>query len=171
MEEEARHAEAVLRTWQPELAPRYHRALCRLLAPRATSPEILIHGDLHPDQVLIERVGPATAPHATVIDWDGAGRAPAEADLGNFLAHVELEAVRGHWPRAAASAMAVRFLRGYQQVRSYEVVEVARFRDLALLRLAGRHADPAFGKCPPNPPGLAGALLERVEAAATRVSE
>jgi aminoglycoside phosphotransferase (APT) family kinase protein len=61
--------------------------------------DALLHTDLHPDNVMLTARGPV------VIDWTGAGRGPAEADLAVCWVIVALSAVPGSaWQRTAGRA-------------------------------------------------------------------
>ncbi len=61
--------------------------------------DALLHTDLHPDNVMLTARGPV------VIDWTGAGRGPAEADLAVCWVVVALSAVPGSaWQRVAGRA-------------------------------------------------------------------
>jgi thiamine kinase-like enzyme len=48
-------------------------------------PETLLHGDLWPINVMVDRDGEAL--RARLIDWDHAGVGPISYDISNFLAH------------------------------------------------------------------------------------
>ena len=65
-------------------------------------PQVLIHGDLSPDQVLLAPTG--DGPEIRVVDLDRSGLGPRSADLGSWLAACLLEGSEG-----AAAA----FLAGY----------------------------------------------------------
>jgi aminoglycoside phosphotransferase (APT) family kinase protein len=61
--------------------------------------DTLLHMDLHPINVLLSPRGPV------VIDWEGAGRGPAEADLAICWVLVALSSVPGSaWQRAVGRA-------------------------------------------------------------------
>jgi aminoglycoside phosphotransferase (APT) family kinase protein len=60
---------------------------------------VLLHLDLHPDNVLMSARGPV------LIDWEGAGRGPAEADLAICWVVVAMSLVPGSlWQRAVGRA-------------------------------------------------------------------
>lgn len=63
-----------------------------------------IHGDVHPDQV---RRGLGGA--LVLLDWDAAGLGEAARDIGNVLAHLELESVRGRLTETEARTLAEAF--------------------------------------------------------------
>lgn len=71
----------------PEQAPAVHR-LERLLRDRLPErPRTgLIHGDLSPDQVLLDLQDTGSLPQIRVIDLDRSGHGPLGADLGSWLA-------------------------------------------------------------------------------------
>jgi aminoglycoside phosphotransferase (APT) family kinase protein len=72
--------------------------LDRLRAPFGDGPALL-HLDLHPANVLLSPRGPV------VIDWEGAGRGPAEADLAVCWIVVAMSAVPGSvWQQAVGRA-------------------------------------------------------------------
>jgi aminoglycoside phosphotransferase (APT) family kinase protein len=90
-----RHASLLARLHQ-----RVHAVpgLDRLRAPFGDGPALL-HLDLHPANVLLSPRGPV------VIDWEGAGRGPAEGDLALCWIVVALSAVPGSaWQRAVGRA-------------------------------------------------------------------
>jgi hypothetical protein len=61
--------------------------------------QALLHLDLHPQNVLLSPRGPV------VIDWEGAGRGPAEADLALCWVVVAMSSVPGSlWQRAVGRA-------------------------------------------------------------------
>jgi aminoglycoside phosphotransferase (APT) family kinase protein len=60
---------------------------------------VLLHLDLHPDNVLLSARGPV------LIDWEGAGRGPAEADLAICWVVVAMSMVPGSlWQQAVGRA-------------------------------------------------------------------
>jgi aminoglycoside phosphotransferase (APT) family kinase protein len=66
---------------------------------RAGEGEVLLHLDLHPENVLLSGRGPV------VIDWEGAGRGPAEADVALCWLVVATSEVPGSaWQRAVGRA-------------------------------------------------------------------
>jgi aminoglycoside phosphotransferase (APT) family kinase protein len=90
-----RHAARLTRLHQ-----QVHRvpALDGLRAPFGDGPALL-HLDLHPDNVLLSPRGPV------LIDWEGAGRGPAEADLALCWVVVAMSTVPGsRWQQLAGRA-------------------------------------------------------------------
>ncbi len=112
----------------------------------------LLHGDFSADQV-IQAAGGAL----TFIDWDNAAAGDAGADLGSFIARLEVDALEDGRIDAAGLAEALRD--GYAQVQP-----VPRTTDLQvaaeLLRLA---AEPFRRRLPDWPDRMA-VLLGRVAA-------
>ncbi|MEZ4647883.1 MAG: ABC transporter transmembrane domain-containing protein [Candidatus Eisenbacteria bacterium] len=150
--------------------------------PTARSAELLlvpIHGDVHPDQV---RSGSGGA--LVLLDWDAAGLGEATRDIGNVLAHLELDAARGVLTEDEAQSLAEAFLGGVRSPvgrdsasvlhpsetgsrggEGLEVrdVDIDWHRRSTLLRLAALYSDPSFGTRAPNPPTLALDLLRRAD--------
>jgi len=114
-----------------------HRQLHRVPAPdglRATfgapaSGDVLVHGDLHPDNVMLSAGGPV------VIDWTNGGRGPAGADVAD--AWLVLAGAR--LPAGAARRLLVGVLRGWflaAFLRAAGREEAARHLPAALERRA-----------------------------------
>jgi aminoglycoside phosphotransferase len=73
----------VVRMARPELAPVVDRLVCALLASAPDAgPGVLLHGDLHPKNVLVDADG------VSLVDLDQAGAGPAAAELGSTLARL-----------------------------------------------------------------------------------
>ncbi len=96
--------------------PRWERAVRALAGSLAasintfaTAPNVTLHGDLHPRNVLIDgdRLG--------LIDLDSVRRGPAVADLGDWIADAVYRALLGGQNVADALACCRAFLRGYWQ--------------------------------------------------------
>ncbi len=121
-------------------APSETRAWCERVArlPVADGQAVPAHRDLHPRQVVITDAG-----LARFIDLDDLARAPRGLDVGNFLAHLQREAVIGRRSPAVAAAAADAFVEAYGP----QPADVATWQALALVRLAGlahtRHGSPA----------------------------
>jgi aminoglycoside phosphotransferase (APT) family kinase protein len=60
---------------------------------RLTHVEVPLHGDFHPQQILIDRDNPTV--DAALIDFDSAVLGHPACDIGNLLAHLHREAIRG----------------------------------------------------------------------------
>ncbi len=73
----------LVRAARPDLTP-LTRALVGVLlsAPRTPGPTVLLHGDLHPKNVLVHDAG------VSLVDLDQAGVGPAAAELGSTLARL-----------------------------------------------------------------------------------
>jgi Ser/Thr protein kinase RdoA (MazF antagonist) len=124
----------ILSTWaagaEPTIAERVLRSAVGLSAgwPITT----VVHRDLYEEQIILgSRVG--------LIDLDDAALGPAELDIGNLLAHVDLLALRsGLDLRPAERAL----LHGYTSASApLDAVLLDRCRRLTLLRLACIHED------------------------------
>lgn len=99
-----------------------------LSRPQAHTP---LHGDFYAKQVLIDQDVVA------VIDFDDAVRGDPAADLGNFVAHLDLDALRGHFSWNRAQQLSQAFLEGYRQAtRQTLPPHVGLYQASALLRLA-----------------------------------
>jgi Ser/Thr protein kinase RdoA (MazF antagonist) len=93
----------------------------------------VVHRDLYEDQLMIgERIG--------LIDLDDAAIGPAELDMGNLLAHVELLGLRSG---ADLEPPFARLRHGYDRSGApLDPLLLDRCRRLSLLRLAGIHREP-----------------------------
>jgi Ser/Thr protein kinase RdoA (MazF antagonist) len=92
----------------------------------------VVHRDLYEEQVLLgDRVG--------LIDLDDVAIGPAELDVGNLLAHLDLLQLRA--ARDLASPRNA-FLDGYEAAGALDSALLGRCRTLARLRLACIHAEP-----------------------------
>lgn len=96
----------------------------------------LCHGDLHPGNVLLGRDGPA------VIDWVGAARGDAAADLARTRLLLEVGSVQEHAPVLIRRLNAVGrgafkrwYLRAYERERAVDTALVDRW---AVVRAADR---------------------------------
>jgi aminoglycoside phosphotransferase (APT) family kinase protein len=110
-------------------------ALDWLRAPFGTDGNLL-HLDLHPDNVLMSARGPV------VIDWEGAGRGPAEADVALCWLVVATSEVPGSaWQRAVGRA-GQRLFADIVVRRSGLRVDAAWRAEAARLRLLDPHLRP-----------------------------
>ncbi|HWH35089.1 MAG TPA: phosphotransferase [Acidimicrobiales bacterium] len=110
------------------------------------------HGDFSPDQVVM------AGDDATLLDLDACATGDPAADLGSFLASVELTAVERSVDDRAVVTMAEQFLSGYAGAGGcLDRDRVAVHRGAHLLRLA---VEP-FRRRQPDWPERAGALVER----------
>jgi Ser/Thr protein kinase RdoA (MazF antagonist) len=95
----------------------------------------VVHRDLYEEQVLVgDRIG--------LIDLDDAALGPPELDVGNFLAHVDLLALRSG---ADLAAVTDALLDGYREGGPrLDRGLLGRCRALTLLRLACIHEEPSL---------------------------
>jgi aminoglycoside phosphotransferase (APT) family kinase protein len=99
--------------------------------------EALLHLDLHPDNVLMSARGPV------VIDWEGAGRGPAEADLALcWIVVITSEVPGSAWQQAVGRA-AQRWFADAVLRRADMTVDVAWRAAAARFRLRDPHLRPA----------------------------
>jgi Ser/Thr protein kinase RdoA (MazF antagonist) len=73
------------------------------------APMVVLHGDFYAKQVVRVSGG------VVFLDLDSAHRGPAWIDLANFLAHLELDVIRGRIPHGAASLAAESLVAGYER--------------------------------------------------------
>jgi aminoglycoside phosphotransferase (APT) family kinase protein len=110
--------------------------LDRLRAPFGDGPALL-HLDLHPANVLLSPRGPV------VIDWEGAGRGPAEADLAVCWIIVAMSAVPGSaWQKAVGRAGQRLFANAVLR-HSGLTVDAAWLADAGRFRLQDPHLYPS----------------------------
>lgn len=88
------------------------------------TPLVSAHRDLHPRQIVVGGAGVA------LIDLDDAAQAPAGLDVGNFVAHLRMDAANGHRPAPVVEDAVRAFVRAYGPVHDLPVWEW-----LALVRL------------------------------------
>jgi len=96
---------------RPELANRAE-GLARDIAIRVegfSTDEGPIHGDFYPGQVLI------ASDAVNVIDLDRAGRGDPRVDLGNFIAHLECDALEGRIAPGVVASLADALMDGYEE--------------------------------------------------------
>ena len=140
------------RSWGwPEEAAQLHRqalpstrpAVDQLLADaRGTDGGdwVCAHRDCHPGQVIVEPTG-----DVRWIDLDDCVMAPRSLDVGNMVAHLRRENLRGARDVEVAVAAERQFLDGYQAGSVVGLTGLDRWIDVATLRLAAlaatRHRD------------------------------
>lgn len=98
---------------RPDVAPATARVLDALMTrrPEADGAPVTLHGDVHPkNAIAIDRA-------VALIDVEDLAFGPAAADVGSFLAALAYLRCGGRLSRAAHSAIAAAFLRGYGTVR------------------------------------------------------
>jgi aminoglycoside phosphotransferase (APT) family kinase protein len=114
----AREAEALRATAEglaflcPALAGRALAVARRLARALASAPleARTVHGDFYAKQVLLRG-----AEGAALLDLDEAARGDPAADLGNFVAHLERERLRGRLDAETAGRVSVALLEGYEK--------------------------------------------------------
>lgn len=101
---------------------------------------VCAHRDCHPGQVIVESSGAVRW-----IDLDDCTMAPRSLDVGNMVAHLRRENLRGARVLAVSEAAEAEFLAGYRFRSAVVVADLDRWIDVAMLRLAAlaatRHAD------------------------------
>jgi Ser/Thr protein kinase RdoA (MazF antagonist) len=101
---------------------------------------VCAHRDCHPGQVIVEPTG-----DVRWIDLDDSAMAPRSLDVGNMVAHLRRENLRGARDVEVATAAERQFLDGYQAASAVAVADLDRWIDVAMLRLAAlaaaRHRD------------------------------
>ncbi len=121
----------------------------RTLLPLLQCPwraDTVVHRDLYEEQIV---VGTAIG----LLDLDDVAGGPAELDLGNLMAHLDLLSKRtGRQLGAPVAAM----LSAYRQVGPLDEALLEQCRLLSLLRLACLHAEPALVPQLPTSPSSAG---------------
>jgi aminoglycoside phosphotransferase (APT) family kinase protein len=115
------------------------------------SPPVLLHRDLHPQQILLDRE------RGGLVDLDDLAWGPPEIDLGNLLAHLDLFGAHlasgsGRFGEAERG-----FLAAYGSSRAISEGALRAARAASLFRLAGIYAGhPGLARLAPR-------LLERAE--------
>jgi aminoglycoside phosphotransferase (APT) family kinase protein len=147
-----------------DLAVEFEQALVALAVPRDSDSSRAasmgtIHGDLHPLQIFVPSASDDPVTEVVILDWDAACLGDAERDLGNMVAHLELERELGHVSPDVAREWTGSLLAGFRDVREYDPALFQWYRRASLLRLAALHSNPSFGHSPPNPVRLAPALI------------
>lgn len=121
---------------------------------------VTIHGDLHPMQILVPVPNGTTS--LGILDWDGSVVGDCERDLGNLIAHLQMEGEMGHLSEEAVPRWESQLLSGYSEIRAVEWARLEHYRRATILRIAALHADPSFGHSPPNPSTLPARMLDRL---------
>jgi ABC-type multidrug transport system fused ATPase/permease subunit len=120
----------VSRIW-PDVAARLHGNLDRLMADVPTSPDmVLSHGDFTPSQVLLHDGVPS------IVDLDTLCWADPALDLGRYLAHLELLAVKvgGPGARGLVENLTGEFLSGYGEVTARSASGAAAINRIAFYK-------------------------------------
>jgi Ser/Thr protein kinase RdoA (MazF antagonist) len=102
------HCADIVGRARPDVAGRTERLAARLLGTLPDpSPPVVLHGDCHPGNALVE--GDAVA----LIDLDQLAYGPAAADLGSLVARLRYAATVGELEASQAADLEARFLAGY----------------------------------------------------------
>jgi aminoglycoside phosphotransferase (APT) family kinase protein len=94
------------------LAARLDAELARAGARAAEGTPVLVHGDLHYHQVLVD------GELIRLIDWDECAAGDALEDVANFLAHLHLREIEGLLDAARAALLREELVRAYFAPRS-----------------------------------------------------
>ncbi|HKP16865.1 MAG TPA: phosphotransferase [Gaiellaceae bacterium] len=103
------------------------RAVAAATAWEPPEPDVLLHGDLHPKNAIVDGGG------IGVLDLDQSAGGPASADVGSLLAGLRYARVVGDLDPAAARGCAESFLAGYASVRPLPAREALRRATAAAL--------------------------------------
>jgi aminoglycoside phosphotransferase (APT) family kinase protein len=104
-------AVAAVAAARPDVAAAIVTLRRRLGAARPGVAPVLLHGDCHPKNALVEDG------RVSLIDLDQAGTGPAAADVGSYLARLRVAAVLERRSPGDADRLAAAFLAGYDAVR------------------------------------------------------
>ncbi|MGE4178433.1 MAG: phosphotransferase [Limisphaerales bacterium] len=96
----------------PSVGERAARLGARLAEGVSGAPEMAaaVHGDFYSKQILLREGA------VVFLDMDGARRGSAWFDLATFLAHLEIDVIRGRYPAARRERLTEAFLAGYGEV-------------------------------------------------------
>lgn len=141
----------------PSLAE-HSKNLARYLAEWLSDQPIVykpIHGDFYAKQVLVDNG------QISIVDFDEAVLGDPKADIGLFIAHMELDVLRGLLPANRVAPLADALLEGYNHITG-EVIpsDINAYTAVGLFQLA-HHPFRLFN---PDWLTLTKAILERVEA-------
>ncbi len=139
----------------PALAERARRLAGALAAQLAAAPAIdrPIHGDFYAKQVLAQGDGVA------LLDFDEASRGDPAADIGNFIAHLERDALRGSIPPSRLDPARSALLGGYAAAVGRDCERVELYTSIGLMRIASH----PFRQREPEWTARTDALLARAE--------
>lgn len=136
----ARHAEAAslsavaagIGELRPQLACRVREQVRRLAGRMLDAPPLFypIHGDFYAHQVLLD------GERIAILDFDEAALGDPAADLGNFIAHLEWDSLRGNLNSAAAASAGEALVEGYELASRRRPANIEAYTAAALLRLA-----------------------------------
>ncbi|MBA2560155.1 MAG: aminoglycoside phosphotransferase family protein [Propionibacteriales bacterium] len=128
------HSAQLVAVARPDVAPHALR-LAHLLSggPVDAGPPVLLHGDCHPKNILLD------GDQVALLDLDQSGLGPAAADLGSLLARLRHGAVLGEHSEGGGDGagetgeLASAFLTGYAEVRSLPSAGCLRWHTAAAL--------------------------------------
>ena len=156
---------AGLAAWHPAAAALTHEVASGLsrCAPRDSGPDVLVHGDLHSKNVLIDL---ASEPTPWFVDLERAAIGPAAIDLGCYRAHGLAMGVRQ--PRFAVTALAhaeatIESYRRHSPLPGLEWHVAIGLVDQALL--VARHLEPKWERTSLDLLDLARAAVSRKDLA------
>src|SRR5262245_47639405 len=105
-------AAAVLMRARPDVAVAVRELARRLAATRREGDSVLLHGDCHPKNAIVD------GDRLALIDLDQAGTGAAAADVGSLLARWRVGRIVGSEEPATGSHVADVFLAGYSTRRA-----------------------------------------------------
>ncbi|NOZ39396.1 MAG: phosphotransferase [Planctomycetes bacterium] len=104
---------------------------CAEQLSRRTQVAVPIHGDCHPQQIVVDNR------HISMIDLDSAAIGHSANDLGNFLAHLQRDVLQGKLHASRAEELTEELLRGYaKKTPAFDHQAVQTYLAIGLLRLA-----------------------------------
>ncbi|MFN0090301.1 MAG: phosphotransferase enzyme family protein [Acidimicrobiales bacterium] len=122
------HSAELVAVARPELAASLQLIAHRLAAgPPAGDPAVLLHGDCHPKNCLVD------GERLALIDLDQAGIGSAACDLASLLAGLHHSAILGETDAAQADRLGAAFLDGYAAVRALPGAASLRWHYVAAL--------------------------------------
>lgn len=118
-------------------------AVCEVLGdppPAGGADWVSAHRDCHPGQMIVGPTG-----DVRWVDLDDCTMAPRALDVGNMVAHLRREHLRGARELELVRTAEAQFLCGYQSVAQVSLDTLDRWTDIATVRLvalaASRHRD------------------------------
>lgn len=90
---------------------------------------VTLHGDFYSNQVLFQQTGIA------FLDFDEAHCGDAAFDIGLFLAHLEVDVLRGVLPGAVVNDIGENLLQGYEDAAGYLPKNVTAYTAIGMLSL------------------------------------
>lgn len=140
----------------PRLGKRASGSASRLASRLINEPAVNlpIHGDFYAEQVLL------AGDRVIILDLDEVVRGDIAADLGNFVAHLELDALRGSSFLPRIAPMSDALFEGYQAAARHPIQARAQLYIAAGLFRLSHHP---FRRREPNWPEQTEAIIDRVE--------